>query len=56
MSKEGRAHGDALFLARPFVWGTRLVLAMHGEPQRGLVRLPCTLIVRESSQGLVKEP
>jgi LacI family transcriptional regulator len=31
--------------------GTRLIVAMHGEPQRGLVRLPCTLIVRDSSQG-----
>jgi LacI family transcriptional regulator len=29
--------------------GTRLIQAMHGEPQRGLVRLPCTLIVRDSS-------
>ena len=35
--------------------GTRLVAAMRGVPQRGLVRLPCTLVIRESSQPQAKE-
>ena len=36
--------------------GARLIDAMHGTPQRGLVRLPCTLILRESSQPPPQEP
>jgi LacI family transcriptional regulator len=33
--------------------GSRLLSAIQGDAQSGVIRMPCTLIVRESSQTQV---